>query len=135
MTQENSENGNRLFPVFVKLEQLRLLIVGGGNVGLEKLQTVLQNSPATAVTLVAPDISASVRELADDHANVRLLERPYHQSDLEYADIVIVAVNDRTVSATVAREARGKGLLVNVADTPDLCDFYLSSVIRKGNLK
>jgi uncharacterized protein len=127
--------GNHLFPVFVKLERLRLLIVGGGKVGLEKLQTVLQNSPATAVTLVAPEISAPVRELANDFANVRLLERPYHHSDLEYADIVIVAVNDRSVSQTVAREAREKGLLVNVADTPELCDFYLSSVVRKGNLK
>ena len=126
---------NHLFPVFVKLEQLRLLIVGGGNVGLEKLQAVLQNSPATSVTLVAPEISAAIRELANGYENVRLLERPYHQTDLEYADIVIVAVNDRNVSATIARETREKGLLVNVADTPDLCDFYLSSVVRKGNLK
>lgn len=126
---------NHLFPVFVKLEQLRLLIVGGGNVGLEKLQSVLQNSPATSVTLVAPEISAPVRELANGYANVRLLERPYHPTDLEYADIVIVAVNDRSVSETIARETREKGLLVNVADTPELCDFYLSSVVRKGNLK
>jgi len=128
-------SSNTLFPVFVKLERLRLLIVGGGNVGLEKLQTVLQNSPATSVTLVAPEISAAVRELANGYANVRLLERPYHHSDLEYADIVIVAVNDRSVSEAVARETREKGLLVNVADTPDLCDFYLGSVVRKGNLK
>lgn len=127
--------GNHLFPVFVKLEQLRLLIVGGGNVGLEKLQTVLQNSPATAVTLVAPEISAPIRELAATHPNIRLLERAYHGCDLEYADIAIVAVNDRSVSETVAREAKEKGILVNVADTPDLCDFYLSSVVRKGNLK
>ena len=127
--------GNRLFPVFVKLEQLRLLIVGGGNVGLEKLQTVLQNSPATAVTLVAPEISTPIRELAETHANIRLLERAYHPGDLEYADLAIIAVNDRSVSETVAREAKEKGILVNVADTPDLCDFYLSSVVRKGNLK
>ena len=127
--------GNHLFPVFVKLEQLRLLVIGGGNVGLEKLQAVLQNSPATSVTLVAPEISEPVRELAAVHPNVRLLERGYHSSDLEYADIVIVAVNDRRVSETVAREAKEKGLLVNVADTPDLCDFYLSSIVRKGNLK
>ena len=128
-------SSNTLFPVFVKLERLRLLIVGGGNVGLEKLQTVLQNSPGTSVTLVAPEISAAVRELANGYANVQLLQRPYHQTDLEYADIVIVAVNDRSVSETVARETREKGLLVNVADTPELCDFYLSSVVRKGNLK
>src|ERR1700761_1941203 len=127
--------GNHLFPVFVKLERLRLLVVGGGKVGLEKLQTVLQNSPATSVTLVAPEISEPVRELAAAHANVRLLERAYHHSDLEYADIVIVAVNDRKVSETVARETKELGLLVNVADTPELCDFYLSSIVRQGSLK
>ena len=129
------ETENHLFPLFVKLERLRLLLVGGGNVGLEKLQAVLQNSPATKVTVVAPLISESIRELALRHPGIRLLERPYHPNDLEYADIVIVAVNDRSVSETVAKQTRAAGLLVNVADTPDLCDFYLSSIVRKGHLK
>jgi uncharacterized protein len=131
------ENGtiNNLFPVFVKLENLRLLIVGGGKIGLEKLQAVLQNSPATTISIVAPAISQPVRELAALHPAVRLLERSYHPDDLEHADIAIVAVDDRTVSEAVARDAREKGVLVNVADTPELCDFYLGSVIRKGNLK
>ncbi len=127
--------GNPLFPVFLKLEKLRLLIVGGGNVGLEKLQAVTQNSPATHVTLVAPQISPAVKELAAVFPSIRLMERNYHPCDLEYADIAIIAVNDRSVSETIAREAREKGVLVNVADTPELCDFYLSSVVRKGNLK
>jgi uncharacterized protein len=128
-------SGNNLFPVFVKLEELRLLIVGGGKIGLEKLQTVLQNSPATQVSVVAPEIGQPVRDLAAIHPGIRLLERPYHPNDLEYADIVIVAVNDRSVSARVARDAREKGVLVNVADTPELCDFYLGSIVRKGHLK
>ncbi len=135
MSQETTDNGNTLFPVFVKLERLRLLLVGGGHVGLEKLQAVLQNSPATVVTVVAPEIGAAVRELALMHSNIRLLERNYHSTDLEYADLAIVAVNDRAVSETIAREAREKGVLVNVADTPGLCDFYLSSIVRKGHLK
>ena len=128
-------SGNNLFPVFIKLEELRLLIVGGGKIGLEKLQTVLQNSPATQVSLIAPEIGQPVRDLAAVHPGVRLLERPYHPNDLEYADIVIVAVNDKLISATIARDAREKGVLVNVADTPELCDFYLGSVVRKGHLK
>jgi len=135
MSEVTIDRGNTLFPVFIKLERLRLLIVGGGKVGLEKLQTVLQNSPATPVTLVAPELSAGVRELAAIHSNVLLLERPYHRCDLDNADIAIVAVNDRAVSERIARDAKDAGVLVNVADTPDLCDFYLSSVIRKGNLK
>ncbi|HXB32841.1 MAG TPA: TSUP family transporter [Puia sp.] len=130
-----TESTNNLFPVFVKLEELKLLIVGGGNVGLEKLQTVLQNSPSTAITVVAPEIISAIRELTARHPNIRLLERRYHSQDLEYADIAIVAVNDRAVSETVAREARTRGILVNVADTPDLCDFYLGSVVRRGSLK
>jgi siroheme synthase-like protein len=131
----NTDSTNHLFPVFVKLEELKLLIVGGGNVGLEKLQTVLQNSPSTAITVVAPVIIPAIRELTTQYPTIRLLERPYHSQDLEYADIAIVAVNDRAVSETVAREARARGILINVADTPDLCDFYLGSVVRRGSLK
>src|SRR5580658_2062608 len=101
-----TESTNNLFPVFVKLEELKLLIVGGGNVGLEKLQTVLQNSPSTAITVVAPEIISAIRELTARHPNIRLLERPFQPQDLEYADIAIVAVNDRAVSETVARQAR-----------------------------
>jgi siroheme synthase-like protein len=134
MTREIPDRNN-LFPVFVKLEHLRLLIVGGGNVCLEKLQAVLQNSPATPVTIVAPAINDAVRTLAGHHPNVLLVERPFHSCDLSYADIAIIAVNDRSVSEAIAREAKEKGVLVNVADTPDLCDFYLSSIVRKGNLK
>jgi siroheme synthase-like protein len=127
--------GNNLFPVFIKLEQLRLLIVGGGNVGLEKLNAVLQNSPATEIRLVASSIGEKIKELAAAHPNIQIFEHPYRTTDLDQADIVIVAVNDRAVSQSIAKEAKEKGKLVNVADTPDLCDFYLSSIVRKGDLK
>jgi siroheme synthase-like protein len=129
------DTGNNLFPIFVKLEGLKLLIVGGRNIGLEKLQTVLQNSPSTAITLVAPEIDPAIHALAAQNTNIRLFTRPYHPADLESKDLAIVAVDDRTVSETVAREARARGILVNVADTPDLCDFYLGSIVRRGNLK
>lgn len=134
-TIPGTDAGNNLFPVFVKLEELRLLIVGGGKIGLEKLQTVLANSPSTKICIVAPVIGDAIRELASRHPTISLRERPFHPDDLENADIAIVAVNDRTVSETVALQARAKGVLVNVADTPDLCDFYLGSIVRKGHLK
>jgi siroheme synthase-like protein len=135
MNEDTKDQQNNLFPVFIKLEHLRLLIVGGGNIGLEKLRTVLQNSPSTRVALVAPEISPAIRDLAAQHPNIRLHERQYAKDDLESIDLAIVAVDDRTASETVARDAKAKGILVNVADTPDLCDFYLGSVVRRGNLK
>ena len=126
---------NCLFPVFLKLEQLRLLIVGGGNVGLEKLHTVLYNSPATDITIVALQISEAIRAIAARHDNISLIEGPYDESLLNSTDIIIVAVNDRSLGQQVCTDAHQRGLLVNVADTPELCDFYLGAVVKKGNLK
>ncbi len=126
---------NNLFPVFIKLEQLRLLIIGGGNVGLEKLNAVLQNSPATKIRLVASVINETIKDLSLDHPGIELFERPYVPDDLDEADIVIVAINDKAASSVIGIEAKARGKLINVADTPELCDFYLSSIVKKGNLK
>lgn len=126
---------NRLFPVFLKLEQLSLLVVGGGNVGLEKLTAVLNNSPATQIKLVATQISDAIHQLAKQHRNLELIQRPFKESDLDDADVVIVAVNDKAVSASIRAAAKQAGKLVNVADTPDQCDFYLGSIVTKGQLK
>ncbi|HKO81100.1 MAG TPA: TSUP family transporter [Chitinophagaceae bacterium] len=127
--------GNDLFPIFLKLEQLRLLIVGGGKVGLEKLHAVIHNSPATRVLLVASEISPAIKELAQQYQGIRLEERPYQTADLDECDIAIVAVNDKALSESIHADAKQKDKLINVADTPELCDFYLSSVVKKGNLK
>ena len=129
------DTGNNLFPVFMKLETLRLLIIGGGNVGLEKLNAVLQNSPATSIRLVATTIHTAIKERAASFPTIELIERPYHPDDLDQAELIIAAVNDRDLSARIQQDAKAKGILINVADKPDLCDFYLGSIIKKGNLK
>ncbi len=127
--------GNLLFPVFLKLEQLQLLIVGGGNIGHEKLSAVLRNSPATPVTVVAIWISEQVRELAASYPNVYLIEKAFEPSDLDDKDLVIAATGVRQVSEQIKAEARQRRILANVADTPDLCDFYLGSIVKKGDMK
>jgi siroheme synthase-like protein len=126
---------NNLFPVFLKLEQMTILIVGGGNVALEKLHAVLYNSPSANIILVGSIIKGEIKKLASDQENIKLAERNFEFNDLANADIVIVAVNDVTTSGIIRNEAKAIGKLVNVADKPELCDFYLSSVVRKGNLK
>jgi siroheme synthase-like protein len=126
---------NNLFPIFLKLEQLRLLIVGGGYVGMEKLNAVISNSPNTTIKIVALEISDAIKALAKANPNIQLFEKAYHADDLTGNDIVIAAINDAAVSEQIAADAKNKKILVNVADKPGLCDFYLSAVVQKGDLK
>lgn len=126
---------NNLFPIFLKLENLHTLIVGGGYVGLEKITAVLDNSPLANVSLVSPDIRQEIRDMAEANSRISLIERKFEDTDLATKDLVIVATNDKEENARIASVARSKNMLTNVADTPTICDFYLSSVVRKGNLK
>ena len=126
---------NTLFPIFVKADQLHTLIVGGGYVGLEKATALLANSPDARVMLVAPEIRDEIRELARQHPNVRLIAEQYQINFLSDKDLVIVGTNDKAVNRQVQADCKVRRILVNVADTPDLCDFYLSSVVKKGDLK
>ena len=126
---------NNLFPVFLKLESLETLIVGGGHVGFEKLSAILKNSPSASVTLVARTIQDPIRDLAEAHPRVKLHERNFKLWDLWDKDIVLLATDNRSLHESIRNFARTKRILVNVADTPELCDFYLGSVVTRGNLK
>jgi siroheme synthase-like protein len=133
--QEADREGNLLFPVFLKLEELNLLIVGGGFIGMEKLSAVLKNSPATRVTVVGITISDEIKSFTGRYPNVSLVERAFLEADLDEKDIVIAATSDRSLNVFVKQEAKKRKVLANIADTPDLCDFYLGSVVKKGDLK
>lgn len=126
---------NNLFPVFLKLESLQTLIVGGGHVGLEKLTAVLKNSPSANITLVARAIQEPIKEIARKHPHVKLEERNFKLWDLWDKDLVLLATDNRQLHESIRNFARSRRILINVADTPDLCDFYLGSVVTKGNLK
>lgn len=134
MSSEVKET-NHLFPVFLKLEELRVLLIGAGNVGLEKLNAILGNSPSTTVRVIAKEVSEAFRQLASQHANVHVIQGEYESSCLDDCQVVIAAVNDIALSTIIRNDAKAKGKLINVADKPYLCDFYLSSVVTKGNLK
>ena len=129
------EERNNLFPVFLKLEELDTLIVGGGNVGLEKLNALLKCTPQARVTLVAPFIKDEIRVLTENTRHLRLIERKFRVRDLQGKDLVMLATDDPDLHNRIRKLARKRKLLVNVADTPALCDFYLGSVVTKGNLK
>lgn len=132
---EMSNRGNTLFPVFLKLENFRVLIIGGGIIGLEKISAVLNNSPLTDVTLIAESILPELNDFAAKFPNTKISRKKFEATDLNEMDFVISAVNDKVLSAEIASLAKARRILINVADTPDLCDFYLSSIVKKGDLK
>ena len=135
-THENLENkGNQLFPIFLKLDQLHVLIVGGGTIGLEKITAILNNSPATKITLVARHVLPEITKLKSKLKDLTILEKEFEVNDLDHKDLVIAATGDRSVSELIRKEATARKILINVADTPDLCDFYLGSIVQKGDLK
>lgn len=126
---------NDLFPVFLKLEQLHTVLIGGGTVGLEKLTAIIRNSPGARVTVISEKVSEGLAEFAGRYPSVTVIERAFRVGDLDDADLVVVATNRPVVNRQVRSESRRRRLLVNVADKPELCDFYLGSVVQKGDLK
>lgn len=133
--EQMSNSSNELFPVFLKTNQLSVLLIGGGVVALEKLQAVLTNSPQTQVTVVADQFSDDFITYSEMHPTVSLIEEFFNDHHLEGQQLVIAAVNSPEVSAEIREKVTEKGLLFNAADKPELCDFYLGSVVTKGNLK
>lgn len=126
---------NTLFPIYVKLDQIRTLLVGAGPVGLEKLQAIVKNSPQANVTIIAEEVISEVANFIKDKPNIVLFNRSFQVDDLENIDLVILATNNPKLNEGVRFLTKERNILLNVADKPSLCDFYLGSVVQKGNLK
>ncbi|HEX5652444.1 MAG TPA: TSUP family transporter [Chitinophagaceae bacterium] len=126
---------NQLYPVFLKLEQLNILLVGAGNVGLEKLHSLLSNSPEARITIVAPYVKEEVRKLVYKHPSCSILQKEFDSTDLDNKELVILATDNHSLHEAITTLAHDRKILINVADTPELCDFYLGSIVQKGNLK
>ena len=126
---------NTLVPVFLKTETAHFLIVGGGNVGLEKTETLLQQNPKIRITIVATYFHPKLLEVGKQYSNVLLLEKAFEETDIDAKDFVIIATDVPILNAKIRELANGKGIKVNAADQPDLCDFYLGSIVNKGILK
>lgn len=132
---EMNGKGNELFPVFFRLDKLRIVVIGGGAVGTEKVGAILKSSPAAFIHVVAPEISAEIVAWSKQYPAVKVFHKAYDPHDLTGADLVIAATCIHVLNMQVQIDAKQKNILINVADTPELCDFYLSSVVQKGDLK
>jgi precorrin-2 dehydrogenase/sirohydrochlorin ferrochelatase len=115
----------------LKLSGRRCVVVGGGDVGLEKVEGLLVCD--ADVTLVAPDAIEPLRELAEE-ASISWQRREYRPEDLEGSFMVIAATNDTDVNIQVFEDAERRTMLVNVVDVPPLCNFILPAIFRSGPL-
>lgn len=102
--------------------------------GLEKLTFLLKSSPRAQVLVLAPEILPATAELARKHGLEMLLE-PYHSRHLKGKHLVIACTDDESVNQEVHRDCRERSILVNVADNPPYCDFYMGGIVTKGHVK
>ena len=121
-----------MFPMFVKLEGRRVLVVGAGQVGEPKIRGLL--ATGARIRVVALRASGAVREWAD-RGEVVLEEREFVLSDFDHVFLVVVATASRELNDLIFREAQARGILCNVVDVPELCDFFYPAVLRRGDLQ
>jgi precorrin-2 dehydrogenase/sirohydrochlorin ferrochelatase len=115
----------------LKLEGRKSLVVGGGDIGLEKVEGLLACNGE--VTLVAPDAIDTLRDLAAE-GSIHWERRAYEPSDLEGTFMVIAATNDTDVNIGIYEDAEKRAMLANVVDVPPLCNFILPAIVRTGPL-
>ncbi|WP_191906377.1 TSUP family transporter [Hymenobacter baengnokdamensis] len=127
--------GNDLFPVFLQLAQFRVLIIGGGRLATERLSAILRNSPATSVTIISPALTPALHELAAPYPQITLCERPWNATDFVHHEVLFIATDEITLNQQIQTESARLQLLTNVAGSADGTDFFLASVVRKGDLK
>ncbi len=121
-----------LYPAFIDLRGRRCLVVGGGPVGTEKAEKLVD--AGADVRLVSPEITARLTELVATGAIAEFHRREYRAADLEDCILVIAATNEAEVNRQVWEDGEARRMLVNVVDVPPLCNFIVPSIMRHGEL-
>lgn len=121
-----------LFPAFLKLEGRRCIVVGGGRIAEQKLDSLL--STGASIRVIAPVVSPRIRELANA-GKLEWIEREYSAGDLVGASLVIAGTGVGIVNERIFRDADAAGVLCNAVDEPDRCHFYFPAIVRRGDLQ
>ncbi|BCD63064.1 precorrin-2 dehydrogenase / sirohydrochlorin ferrochelatase [Nitratiruptor sp. YY08-26] len=119
------------FPAYLKLDNKKILVVGGGKIAGDKISHLLDFTHN--ITIIAPEIDERVQEFITTH-NLPYHKRSYQRGDVDGFFIVIVAVDDLEVQKTVYQECHKYGALCNAVDSVAYCDFIFPSYIKKGEL-
>jgi siroheme synthase-like protein len=126
------ENHMSLFPIFVKLVQRRCLVVGAGEIALQKIPSLL--AAEAHLRVIAPRVRPEIAALAAE-GGLELIKREFVDSDLDEIFLVVAATDNPAVNATVYRGAVERNILCNSVDDPPHCDFYFGSIVSRGDLQ
>jgi len=121
-----------LLPIFVKLTRRPCLLVGAGEVALQKIPSLL--AAEAHLRVIAPQVRSEIAALASQ-GRIEVLEREYMDSDLDNTFLVIAATDNPAVNAAVYRGAVERNILCNSVDDPPHCDFYFGSIVSRGDLQ
>lgn len=119
----------RYYPIFLNLRNKKVLVFGGGKVAERKIRSLIK-SGANNITVISPTITKMIRKEVEKGI-IKYIPRNYTKKDLKNAFLIIAATNNRNVNEKISQEAK---CLVNVVDTPELCNFIVPSTINRGFL-
>jgi len=119
------------YPIFLELKNRRVLVVGGGPVAERKVDSLLE--AGARITVVSPDATGHLTELAAS-GRLTLHLRRFEPFDMDGVSLTISATDDPPTQAEVAAIAASKNILVNTVDKPELCDFIVPSILRRGEI-
>jgi len=123
---------NSLFPMFLKLEGKRCLVIGAGKVGIPKIGGLIDTG--ARIRIIALEAADAVQEWARD-GKVSLELRGFAPEDLDETFLAVVATASHRLNESIYQEAQRRGVLCNVVDVPEFCDFYYPAVVRRGDLQ
>ena len=120
------------YPIFIDVENRDVVIIGGGNVCARKAETMLRYG--ARVTVVSPKFTEEIEQWAKE-GRIRIKSKPYDDSDLEGASMVIASTDDESVNIRVATDSRRRRIPVNVVDVTPLCEFIVPAIVESGSIQ
>ena len=121
-----------LFPIFLRLDGRKCVVVGAGNIAAQKLETLLDSG--ADLLIIAPVASSEIQDLARN-GRVTWTQTEFAPEHLQGASLVIAATGNPAVNDAVYRAAQQHGVLCNSVDEPERCDFYYPALVRRGDLQ
>jgi precorrin-2 dehydrogenase/sirohydrochlorin ferrochelatase len=121
----------RYYPVNLDIRNRKCLVVGGGDVGTRKVMTLLDCG--AKVVVVSPDVTENIEELSNKGL-IKLQRRGFKPNDLDKMFLVIGATDNPELNRQIHNEAEGLGMLCNIADRPEVCNFILPAIVNRGDL-